>query len=54
MLEFLQGKKTYILAGLGALLVFGKLIGWIDEQTFEALFALLGFGSFATLRSAVK
>ncbi len=53
-ITFLKGKKTYILATLGALVVFVKFLGWIDEATANTLLGLLGFGAFATLRAGGK
>lgn len=53
-MDLLRGKKTYILATCGAIVVFAKLAGWFDEETANTLLALLGFGSFATLHAAKK
>ena len=49
----LDGKKTYIFAALVALATFAKTIGWIDENTYQALLALFGAGGLAALRSGV-
>ena len=54
LLDWLQGKKTYFLSAAGALVVFAKLLGWIDEVTASTLFVLLGFGTGAALRSGMK
>ena len=53
MINFLQGSKTYIFAGLGILVVIVKLLGWIDAGSANTILTILGFGSIITLRSAV-
>ena len=50
----LDGKKTYIFAALIALATFAKTIGWIDDNTYQALMALFGAGGLAALRAGVK
>ena len=49
----MEGYKTYIMAGLIALAVFAKTLGWIDQQTFEILLGLFGAGGLAALRAGV-
>jgi len=51
IIEYLRGKKTYIFAALGAIVVFAKLIGWIDDVTMNVLLGLLGFGGLAALKA---
>ena len=51
IIEWLRGKKSYIFAALGALAVFAKLVGLIDEATMNTLLALLGFGGLAALKA---
>jgi hypothetical protein len=53
VIAFLKGKKTYILSGLGALVVFAYFLGFIDYQVLDLLLGLLGFGSLAALRAGV-
>ena len=52
MLNFLAGKKTYIVAGLMALLSFAKSMDWIDETTYLTLLGLLNAGGFASLKAS--
>jgi len=53
MFEYLQGKKTYILAGLGAVAAFVHFLGWIDTSVFQLLLGLLGFSGMATIRAGI-
>lgn len=48
----LEGYKTYICSALGALIVGGFFMGWVDQGTANMLLALLGFGGLAALRAA--
>lgn len=50
----MSGYRTYIIATLVGLLAAAKFLGYVDEQTFQALFALLTGGGLATLRMAVN
>lgn len=49
----LTGKRTYICAVLGGLVVALRILELIDGPTAEALLGLLGFGGLAALRAAV-
>jgi hypothetical protein len=49
---FLEGKKTYLVAILGGLYLFGGDQGW--WQVNEALLGILGFGGLAALRAGKK
>ena len=40
-MEFLRGKKTYIIAFLSALSGIGLAFGWIDEQMLITINAML-------------
>ena len=51
IIEYLRGKKSYIFAAFGALTVFAKLAGFIDDATMNTLLALLGFGGLAALKA---
>lgn len=53
LIEFLKGKKTYIVAFLIALVVFAQQLGWINAELATVLFGLLGAGGLATLRAGV-
>lgn len=50
----MSGYKTYILAGLIALLTFARAVNWVDQKTFETLLALFGAGGLAALRAGVE
>ena len=52
--DFLKGKRTYIFAGLGAIVVFCYWMTWIDYIIAEQLVAMLGFGGLAALRAGIK
>ena len=52
-MHFLQGKKTYGVAILGALVVLAHLLGLIPESTTDTLLGLLGISGLATLRAAL-
>ncbi len=49
----LSGYKTYLFAGAIALATFAKAVGWIDDNTYQALLALFGAGGLAALRAGV-
>ena len=51
-MSFLDGYKTYIMAGLGALTVLGLYFKVIDSATAQLLLGIFGFGGLAALRSA--
>ena len=50
----LAGYKTYICAGVGAIITCAYMIGLIDINTWQAGMALCGFGGMAALRAGVK
>ncbi|MDE1866133.1 MAG: hypothetical protein KGI08_00280 [Thaumarchaeota archaeon] len=53
MIEFLQGKKSYIIAGLTFIYaIIGVVIGQIDVNT--AIQLVLASGAVASLRAAIK
>lgn len=51
---FLQGKKTYVMALGGAIVVFLKIANLIDDTTYQTLLGLFGLGGLAALRAAKK
>jgi uncharacterized membrane protein len=51
MWEFLQGKKTYIVAILIGVLSAVYSLGWIDQQAYQTLLGLLTGGGLATLKN---
>ena len=50
----LSGKKTYLVAALGAVVVGVYFLGGITEATCDTFLGLLGLGGLATLRAALK
>ena len=49
-----DGYKTYLCAlGIG-LATAAKVLGWIDEATYQTIVALLGAGGLAALRAGVS
>ena len=50
----LGGKKTYLTAILIAAITVAHQMGWIDDNTYKTLLALLGAGGLAALRAGVK
>lgn len=53
-LSELNGRKTYIVAGVIAGATFAKIIGWITEEEYQAFVGFLGAIGLYTLRSAVR
>jgi hypothetical protein len=54
MINFLSGKKTYLL-GLGALVVLAAyFLGYVDEAVANNILTVLGFGSIISLRAAIS
>lgn len=51
--QFLDGKKTYIVVGLGVLVVGLNMLGIINADQMQHLLDVLGLGAMATLRNAI-
>lgn len=49
-LDVIPGYKTYVVAAAAALLVAARIIGYIDEPTFNALLTCLGIGGAITIK----
>lgn len=54
LLEFLKGKKTYIIAAVMAIATFANLMGWIDVSILAKVEAFLLPLGLAALRAGVK
>lgn len=54
MIEFLKGKKTYILATLAGVVFVGQILGYIPDQLATELYTLLGISATVTLRAALS
>lgn len=50
----LQGYKTYILATAGITVTVAYMLGMIDENAFNSILTMLGFGSAATLGAKIN
>lgn len=53
-LKFLSGKKTYIVAGLGACVFVAQTLGYLDVDTANQLYTIFGITGTVTMRSAIK
>lgn len=53
MLNFLSGKKTYIVSALGLGVIGGWMFGLIDQEAAEMMLTTLGVSGMITLRAAV-
>ena len=49
----LEGKKTYITAGVAALATFALAMGWLSQKQYEVILGLLGSLGLAALRSGI-
>ena len=52
--EMLAGYKTYIIAGIIAVLAGLHAMGYIDEATYQTLLALLGAGGLSTVAAKIS
>lgn len=53
-MTFLPGKKTYIQAGLGAVVTIAWALGVIPDQLAIMALGVLGFGGLAAMRAGAK
>jgi hypothetical protein len=53
ILQFLSGRKTYIIAVLVALVAAAQYLGYISTEAAVVLYGLLGAGGIATTRAAI-
>lgn len=56
MIEFLKGKKTYLMAFIAGLLIFLYNGGYtnLTQDQYEIIINALGFGAIAALRHGVE
>lgn len=54
LINFLEGKKTYIAGALGLISVLLYIFGYIDEKGLEALLAFFGFSGLMALRDGIS
>lgn len=53
ILEFLSGKKTYLVSGLGLVVVGLWIFGVIDDTVAGKALTALGFGGVIALRNGI-
>lgn len=53
-LQFLEGKKTFILAGIGGIVTALLYAGVITQEQATPILTMLGLGTAATVRAAIK
>lgn len=53
-MDFLNGKKTYLVAAGLALAVFAFNVGWIDKATHDTIVGILTAAGLASLRAGIK
>ena len=53
-MQWLDGKKTYVVAVLMGLATAAKTLGWLDETAFLALMGFLNATGLGTLRAGVQ
>lgn len=54
MNDFIRGKKTYIVAGIMAVVSGLKIFGVIDQVIYEGIMGLLAALGFGALRAGVE
>lgn len=54
VVTWLRGKKTYLCAGAGGVVIVPYFVGVLEKSTADALLAACGFGSLAALRASLK
>ena len=52
-MAFLNGKKTYIVAGVMAFAAFAYSVGWITKEQLEMVEAFLVAAGLTTIRQAI-
>ena len=54
LLKQVDGKKTYIIAGVCAAITFARVVGWISGEELEMLIGLFGSLGLITIRDAIR
>ncbi|MBA60034.1 MAG: hypothetical protein CMQ40_12800 [Gammaproteobacteria bacterium] len=54
MINWLKGKKTYLVAAGAAVVVFVHAMGWLSADQSNTVLGLLGAGGIAALRAGVS
>lgn len=53
-MEWLKGKKTYIVAVAAGIATIAAALGYIDNSVYTTIMGLLGAGGLATMRAGVE
>ena len=53
MIEFLKGKKSYIVGFLLAALALARAMNYINDQVYQAILALLAALGISAIRAAI-
>lgn len=53
-MDFLKGRKTYLIAALWAISTFAHSVGYIDSNTYQMIQGILFPAGLATLRAGIK
>lgn len=54
MVQFIRGKKTYIVAGIMVLVTGLRAFGIIEQSTYEGAMGVMAALGFGTLRAGVE
>jgi hypothetical protein len=54
MMQFIRGKRTYLVAGIMAVVSGLKIFGVIEPVTYEGIMGVLGALGFGALRAGVE
>jgi hypothetical protein len=54
LIEFLKGKKTYVVGLLMAFGTFAQAVGWIDTPTWEKVMGILAALGIVALRAGIN
>ena len=54
IIEFLSGKKTYIIAGIVAVIAFAKAMDWVTPGQLETILIIFGALGLGVVRDAIS
>ena len=54
LVDYLNGKKTYIVAGIVAAIVFAQVVGWVNPDQVEIIYGVLAAVGLYAVRDAIK
>ncbi len=50
----IDGYKTYIVAGIVAVVTFSQMVGWLDADAYKTIIGLLAALGLYTVRDAIS